>query len=261
MSELLSPPVVSKRPSILLEARAVVDAARMVGPLLGARIRGRPAPHRPHVVIVPGFGSGDRYTAPLRQYLRRRGFGVEGWGLGRNLAGTDLPHSPDDLSEGWQFSRRAEYRGETSVPYLCDRLADRIRERHTEIGRPIALIGWSLGGYIAREVARDLPDIVDRVITMGSPTIGGPKYTAAATYFRRRGMDLDWIEEEIKKRESRPIRQPITAIFSKSDSVVSWQATIDHHSENVTHVEVDAAHLGMGFNPKIWAHIVSALEQ
>jgi L-rhamnose isomerase len=96
---------------------------------------------------------------------------------------------------------------------------------------------------------------------MGSPTIGGPKYTAAATYFRRRGMDLDWIEEEIKKRESRPIRQPITAIFSKSDSVVSWQATIDHHSENVTHVEVDAAHLGMGFNPTILAHVVSALEQ
>ena len=95
---------------------------------------------------------------------------------------------------------------------------------------------------------------------MGSPTIGGPKYTAAVDFFRKRGMDVDWIEENIRRREERAIRQPITAIFSKSDAVVSWQAAIDHHSENVRHVEVNAAHLGMGFNPTIWQQVVAALE-
>ncbi len=74
-------------------------------------------------------------------------------------------------------------------------------------------------------------------------------------------MDLDWIETEIRRRESRPIRQPITAIYSKSDAVVTWQAAIDHYSADVTHVEVDVAHLGMGFNPTVWRHILCALER
>jgi pimeloyl-ACP methyl ester carboxylesterase len=232
----------------------------MVGPLLGAQLRPRGLPRHSHVIAVPGFGSDDRYLAPLRHYLRRHGYTVEGWGLGKNLAGIDLPHTLDDLDETWEFSPKSDYRGEGSVPYLCDRLKERIRAVHEAGGRPVSLVGWSLGGYLAREAARDLPGIVDRVITLGSPTVGGPKYTAAAPFFRKRGMDLDWIEREIRGRESRPIRQPITAIYSKSDAVVSWRAAIDHHSDDVTHIEVDAAHLGMGFNPTIWRLITRALE-
>ena len=116
------------------------------------------------------------------------------------------------------------------------------------------------GGYLAREAARDLPDKVDRVITLGSPIIGGPKYTAAAPFFMKRGLDLDWIEQEVLRRESRPIQQPVTAIYSKSDAIVSWHATVDHHNENVEHIEVDAAHVGLAFNPTVWAHIIDALE-
>jgi pimeloyl-ACP methyl ester carboxylesterase len=253
----LAPP---KRRSLLLESRTAIDLLRMTAPLLGAQLRRVAARDGSHIIVVPGFGSDDRYTAPLRHYLRRLGFAAEGWGLGKNLAGIDLPHRLEDLSDGWQVSRKPDYRGEGSVPYLADRLADRVRARQADSDRPITLIGWSLGGYLAREVARDLPDIVEQVITMGSPTVGGPKYTAAAPFFRKRGMDLDWIEQEVRKRESRPIRQPITAIYSRSDAVVSWQAAIDRYSENVRHVEVSAAHLGMGFNPTIWSHIVDALE-
>ena len=255
--EILTAP---SRRSLLLETRTVIDVAKMMGPLFTAQFRPPHISRRSHVIVVPGFGSDDRYTAPLRHYLGRLGYQAEGWGLGRNLAGVDLAHTLDDLSEGWQVSRKSDYRGEASVPYLCDRLVERVRARHTRIGKPITLIGWSLGGYLAREVARDLPEVVDQVITMGSPTVGGPKYTAAAGFFRKRGMDLDWIEREIRNREARPIRQPITAIFSKTDAVVSWKAAIDRYSDKVCHIEVDAAHLGMGFNPTIWAHIVDSLE-
>ncbi|MGB5211609.1 MAG: alpha/beta fold hydrolase [Gammaproteobacteria bacterium] len=253
----LAPP---RRRALLLESRTAVDLARMVGPLVSVQLRRPVTRVGARVIVVPGFGSDDRYTAPLRHYLNRLGFRAEGWGLGKNMAGVDLAHSLEDLSPGWQFAQKEDYRGEGSVPFLADRLADRVRERYAVTDEPITLIGWSLGGYLAREVARDLPEIVNRVITMGSPTIGGPKYTAAAPFFRKRGMDLDWIEEQISRREERPIRQPITAIFSRNDAVVSWQAAIDHHSENVTHVEVSAPHLGMGFNPTIWRHIVSALK-
>jgi hypothetical protein len=246
--------------ALLWESRVVLDAVRMLGPMLGVHLQPRRDMRALLVILAPGFGSDDRYLAPLRHYLSRRGFCAEGWGLGRNLAGINLPHRLEDLSERWQFSDKLDYNGEASVPYLCDRLIDRIRERHTETGLPVSLIGWSLGGYLCREAARDLPDIVRSVVTLGAPTIGGPKYTAAATLFRKRGMDLDWIEAEIKKREIVPIGQPITAIFSKSDGIVSWQACIDHYSENVQHVEINGSHLGLGFNPSVWKQILAALE-
>ncbi len=246
------------RRALVCEARAAIDAVRMLAPLAVAGWQ-RQIDSGERVIVVPGFGADDRSTLPLRHYLRKRGFSVEGWGLGRNLAGTDLAHDFDDLLPRWDFNRRDPYRGEAGVAYLCDRLYERVLERHQALGQPIALVGWSLGGYLAREVTRDL-DIVQRVVTLGSPVVGGPKYTAAAAFFRQRGMDLDWIEEETGRREDRPITQPVTAIFSKSDAIVSWPAAIDRHSSAVEHIELDVAHLGMALNPTVWSHVVAALD-
>ena len=248
------------RPPLLFESRAAIELTRMLVPLVGSHVRKTPARSGSPIIIAPGFGADDRYTRPLRSYLRRRGYHAEGWGLGRNLAGIDIQHEYDDVPSGWQLPAKTAYRGEGSVPLLCQRLADRLVQRHDEFGQRITLIGWSLGGCIVREAARDLPDIVDRVITLGSPVVGGPKYTSAAAFFRRRGLDLDLIETAVEAREVRPITQPITAIYSKSDAIVSWPAAIDHFSNNVRHIEVNATHLGMGFNPAIWDHIVETLE-
>ncbi|MGD8346641.1 MAG: alpha/beta fold hydrolase [Lysobacterales bacterium] len=252
----LSPP--SGRDA-LREIRVLGDAVRMLGALALSPRRPRNGVCELLVILAPGFGSDGRYLAPMRRYLAGYGFTAEDWGLGRNLAGIDLPHTLDDVSDRWSFTPRREYRGEASVPLLCDRLIERVQRRHDHTGLPVALVGWSLGGYLCREAARDLPGVVERVVTFGSPTQGGPKYTAAATVFRKRGMDLDWIEEEVARRESKPIRQPITAIYSRSDGIVDWRACIDHHSPAVRHVEVDAAHLGMGLNPAVWKIVRSAL--
>lgn len=236
--------------ALLSIAQSLQTATRPVQPL---------AADAPPVIVLPGFGSSDRATWLLRRHLRQQGFAAEGWGLGTNRAGLNLPHSQDDLDPRWTIDKREHYNGEASVPYLCDRMTERTARRAEQLGHPVALVGWSLGGYVAREVARMLPQQVRQVITMGSPVIGGPKYTAAAPFFRQRGMDLDWIEHEIAKQDARPITQPILAIASRSDAVVSWAAAQDHVSPNVTHVEVDAAHLGMGFNPTIWRMIVERL--
>jgi len=260
MNDVQHPVSAPPRHKLWLETRALLDVAKMAGPLISASLKRPSARQGSPVIVVPGFGSDDRYTKPLRHYLTRRGYPAEGWGLGKNMAGINLPHILDDLSESWQVEHREDYRGEASVPYLCDRLAERVRTRHEELGEPISLIGWSLGGYLAREAARDLPGKVDRVITLGSPIIGGPKYTAAAPFFLKRGLDLDWIEQEVLRRETRPIQQPVTAIYSKSDAIVSWHAAVDHHNENVEHIEVDAAHVGLAFNPTVWGHIIDALK-
>ena len=252
----ISPP---PRHFLLRETRLFADMARMTLPLAGALINPTREKDPSLVIVVPGFGAGDASTAPLRTWLNRRGFDAEGWSLGRNLAGLELRGEFSDLVAEWNVEPDEEHNGEVSVPLLVDKVIARVKKRAEETGRRISLVGWSLGGYLAREAARDLPDTVERVITMGSPIIGGPKYTAAAETFRSRGQDLDWIEQAIADREVRPIRQPITAIVSPTDAVVAQEAAIDRFSENVTHIEVDAAHLGLAFNPTVWGHVITAL--
>lgn len=252
-------PAPPKRLAFIREARAFADATRMSLPLLGAALSSRKPSTGTRVMLLPGFGADDYSMKPLQYFLERSGHAAEGWGLGRNLAGMNLDHCVDDLSEGWPVDRSRPYNGEAAVPYLADRVVERIEARAAESGQTFTLIGWSLGGYLAREAARDLPEVVDRVITLGSPIVGGPKYTATAGTFRKRGLDLDWIEEEIEKREARPIEQPITAIYSKSDAIVDWVAAIDRRSPNVEHVEVDGAHLGLAFNPRVWRIVLDSL--
>lgn len=261
MSNLGAVPAAPSKSLLFLEARAAVDFATMLRPLIRGESRSVAQQTDSLTVVVPGFGSGDAYTLPLRRFLKQNGVRSEGWGLGTNLGGSNLPHTQEDLSSRWDFEHLEEYRGEVAVPFLIDRLYDAVMARHTATGKKISLVGWSLGGFLAREVARELPDVVDKVVTMGSPLIGGPKYTAAAPVFRRRGTDLDWIEAEIARREETvpPISQPITAIISKTDGIVDWNAVYDHKSPKVRHIEVDASHLGMGFNTKIWSYVLGAL--
>ena len=102
----ISPP---KSKALLWESRVVFDAVRMLGPLLGAHVRPRRDKGALLVILAPGFGTDDRYLAPLRRYLSRKGFNAEGWDLGRNLAGIDLPHRLEDLSDRWQFSDKPDY--------------------------------------------------------------------------------------------------------------------------------------------------------
>jgi pimeloyl-ACP methyl ester carboxylesterase len=242
------------------EARAIVDIGRMLGTLGAARIRRRVSKRDATVIVVPGFNTDDRVTAPLRSFLAHNGYTAEGWGLGRNLAGLNLSYGLADVPDSWRPAEARDDLRKAAVAYLCKRFGDLVARRAAETGRPAALIGWSMGGYIAREVARDLPDVVAHVITLGAPVIGGPKYTLSAPYFASRGIDPDWIEQEVARRDEVPIRCQVTAIYSKSDAVVAWEATIDRVSPNVQHVEVDAAHLGLVFNPGVWRHIIAALD-
>jgi len=182
--------------------------------------------------VLPGYGATDASTAVLRAYLRLLGYRPLGWGLGRN-------------------------RG--AVPELLPRVVRRVEALAREEGAPIRLIGWSLGGYLAREAARERPQAVRGVITLGSPVIGGPKYTAVAGAYRRRGIDLDALEVEVAARNKLPLETPITAIYSRSDGVVAWQACIDRDATQVEHVEVYATHLGLGLSPDVFEIIATRL--
>ena len=214
---------------------------------------------RPPVTVIPGLGASDRSMRPLRAYLRRKGYAPEGWGLGLNLGGMGKLTDLNQLSDRWNVDRDHPHVGEGEVPHMCDLMTERVKARADNLGRPISLVGWSLGGYIAREVARDLPQEVNRVITLGSPAFGGPKYTSAAALYRKRDFDLDWLESEVLKRFDTPITQPVTNIYSKRDGVVGWTAARDELSPDVTHIEVNCAHIALGLNKTVWGHVVEAL--
>ena len=183
------------------------------------------------VLVLPGFGTGDESTFLLRAYLRGLGYRVRGWGLGRN---------------------------DGNVPDLIPRVADLVSRAAGEAG-PLRLVGWSLGGYLAREAARERPEAVDRIVTLGTPVVGGPKYTVAAGFYSQRGYDLDEIEAEVERRNTVPLETPVTAVYSRRDAVVSWQACIDRCSPDVEHVEVASTHVGLGFSPDVYRIVARRL--
>lgn len=255
MSDILKPP---RKRNLLNEMMSPLYMTGIAKSLFPA---GTKSKDNHPVTVIPGFGANNASMWPLRHFLNKHGYDAEGWGLGLNLGGRGQIDSLHDLSENWEVDRAHPHNGEGEVPYLVDQMRERIEARSEKLGRPISLIGWSLGGYIAREVARDLPDHVDSVITMGSPVVGGPKYTRTAKLFEKRNFDLDWLEKETIRRFDKPITQPITAIYSKSDGVVAWQAARDPYSEHVTHIEVNCPHIALGVNAKVMSHVLTALEK
>lgn len=185
------------------------------------------------VMVLPGFGMTDRSTWALRRYLNALGHHVQGWDLGRNHG---------------------------RVPDLLPRIVERLERLAGQQRTRVALVGWSLGGYLAREAARERPDLVSRVITLGSPVVGGPKYTVTHAYYVRNGYDLDEIETRVAERDRVPLRVPVTAIYSKRDAVVAWQACLDRINATTEHVEVNTTHLGLGLSPDVYAIIADRLD-
>ena len=93
------------------------------------------------------------------------------------------------------------------------------------------------------------------VITLGTPIIGGPKYTAAAERFAR-SEDL---ELEVHDRNSIGIKQPVTSIYSRLDGVVGWRASVDVYNEHARNIEVYSSHFGIGANGQVWCLIADTL--
>ncbi len=180
------------------------------------------------VMVIPGFSTNDASTIPLRAYLGGLGYECRGWGLGTNTG--------DVL---------------TQVPQTIERVAAWSAER----GGPVALVGWSLGGVIAREVTRARPELVDRVITFGTP-LWGPRHTT--TPMARRTELLPGIEERVLARNSTRIERPVTAIYSRSDGVVHWEACVDP-DPNTVNIEVTSSHIGLGIDPDVWCIVASTL--
>ncbi len=213
------------------ELTSPLAAARLIGavPRLASARRGDG-----HLVIdIPGWRAPELSGAPLRAYLRRLGYDARGWGFGTN---TGDPRRD------------------------VERLSARVLDLVDAAGASASLVGWSLGGVIAREVARRHPDAVRRVVTYGTPVAGGAAHTSIArAYGRGAGVDADAAKVARRLDARSPISVPLTVMFSRRDGVVAWQACIDRATPGVEHVEVSSTHIGMGVDPDVWAVVAERL--
>ena len=211
----------------LAELRAATQVPRL-GLHLPRLVLRRSRVRRRAVMVIPGIHATDASTYALRRYLRWLGHDVEGWGLGRNRA-------------RWED---------------IDDLVERLEQLVGEDGRPRVLVGWSLGGLISREIARRRPDLVEQVVTYGTPVVGGADHTIFASRFRS-----DDVATARARRRDAAVPVPITVIYSRADRVVSWRACIDHESPDARHVEVRSTHVGMGLDPDVWSTVGDALHR
>lgn len=224
-----SPP---SRLATMLEVRAPLDWASTLfrAPQLAFAPRGDGRP----LMLIPGYRADAGSMRPLGRFLKYLGYDVYDWGERRNRG-----------------------RVEEDIQHV----GERSREIHGERGgAAVTLIGWSLGGVAAREAARLFEPYVREVITMGTPIIGGPKYTALSQYYAAEaGLDLDRFELEVHERNSIGIRQPVTSIYSKSDGVVGWRASVDIYNAQARNIAVNSSHFGLGINGRVWRLIADLL--
>jgi len=224
-----------QRPTFLrtfYELKIVIDAIKSAAFFSSERFS--PTNNQRKVLLLPGFGMPEGSMNILQKRLNQCGHKAMLWGLGRNHG---------------------------QVGPLLNAFQDRLKCVYEEEGCPIDLIGWSLGGHIARESAREKPHMVRKLITLATPAVGGPKYTFCGKFYELSGWDLDRIEINSQKKFDIPITVPIVSIYTQSDGVVSWEACIDKWSPNVCHIKVNASHMGMPFSLDVFSHIIEQLNQ
>lgn len=218
---------------LLLEGRALLELAALVPayPLLRRAPRGDGHP----VLVLPGFMAGDFSTRALRGFLRDRGYRAHGWKLGRNLGPSQA---------------------------TITAMAERLQGLHAQYERRVSLIGWSLGGIYARELARAMPERVRQVITLASPfrdldAVNVPRFLRQRS--RRRSSVPD--DAVIRARLREPLPVPTTAVVSRTDAIASWQSCCADDGELSETLEVDSSHLGIGHHPVVLLTIADRLAQ
>jgi pimeloyl-ACP methyl ester carboxylesterase len=214
------------RPSLGLfltePARGLADLAGlwMAAPWLSLAPRG----DQHGVLVLPGLLASDSSTVLLRWFLGWLGYDVRGWSLARNLGPTDQV-----LDE---------------MPRMLSALAG-------QTGGPVSLIGQSLGGIYARELARDHPRLVRQVITLASPfaLADARQSRAHGVYQRHAHRHAPAGRVPTLEQVARPIEVPSTAVYSRWDGIVSWQSCVEPETAWHENVEVRCGHLGFGVDP------------
>jgi len=211
---------------MLAEARGILEfnASLLLAPLLMRAPRGDG-----HAVLaLPGFLASDLSMAPLRRYLTELGYDAQAWRMGRNTGGVARTRAA---------------------------LRDRLAEIHALSGRKVSIVGWSLGGVYARDLALQAPEMVRSVITLASPFANDTRATNATRLYEQLTGERVGDNPDLAQAIAGDLPVPVTSIYSKSDGIVNWRTCLLRPSDTAENIEVHlASHVGIGVNPAaLWA--------
>jgi hypothetical protein len=217
---------------MFLEGRAIHEFGAFLGalPLLSLAPRGDGHP----VLVLPCLIASDASTRPLRSFLNNKGYMTSGWQQGRNLG----------LRHGVQ-----------------EAMVDLVRELSDGHQRKISLVGWSLGGLYARQLAKMMPERVRSVITLGSPFAGHPRATNAWRVYELASGRRAEEDHRFGGSLSDPPPVPTTAIFSRTDGICAWEGCKERSSPIAESIEVESSHCGMGHHPAVVYAVADRLAQ
>lgn len=214
--------------------RAAMSVATLLAgaPFLRFAPRGEPHP----VLVLPGLMASDASTGLLRSWLRRMGYPVVGWELGRNRGPTQ------EIIE--------------ALPPLLERLAG----QHSA---PVSIIGQSLGGIYARRLAVRAPQHVRQVISLGSPfrMVERPLDASPGARAFQRYSRLHAPRRISRGAISGVLPVPSTSVYSRWDGVVDWRACLQPEGPTSENIPVYASHLGMGLDPAVLWVVADRLAQ
>ena len=235
---MTAPALEARPPSRLL---TLAEPGRAMGELasfyaLRPLMTGLPRGDGHGVLVLPGFMASDASTRPLRGLLADLGYNAVGWNLGRNVRVDNA---------------------------RIEAMMDCVDQLHTSTGRPISIVGWSLGGVFARELAKMAPEKVRLVISLGSPISDDRGHTNARRLF-----------EYLNGKEPEPLREgnfqglgeappvPTTSILTRTDGVVHWRGSVQcGDRSDCENIEVYASHCGLGVNPAVVYAVADRLAQ
>jgi pimeloyl-ACP methyl ester carboxylesterase len=217
--------------SDLGRASVEVAAWRAVRRVLPRTDRGEGRP----VLVLPGFLAGDRVTADLRAHLRSRGFHTHRWTLGLNQGFTDA---------------------------ILDGLVARLDALYARHGRPVAIVGWSLGGLMARWLAHLRPEAVERIVCLGSPWRPEVEQNRVTPAFRLAEQYWGFSDrtDDVITLLRRPVPVPSVAIYSPLDGLIHGDGCRQDDAEHCENVVVPASHCGLCHNPAAVMAVTDRLE-
>ena len=191
------------------------------------------------VMVIPGLGTTDRSTHFIRHFLDEIGYDSYSWGMGRNLG------------------------PQQGIDELINNLSDRVEKiYHLSEKKEVSIIGWSLGGIYAREIAKVKPEMVRQVITLGTPFKDASNGTNIKFLYDLLSKDKSYEDPTLMQRIAEKPPVPFTSLYSRTDGVVHWQSSIEDETPLSENIEIhNSSHLGLGHNPLTLLVIADRLQQ